>query len=642
MKLIIVESPTKANTIKKFLGSKYEVISCYGHVRDLPKGDLGVDTENNFKPRYVIPTKARKRVSILKKAVKNASLVILATDEDREGEAIAWHLKEALDLNNNDKQVQRIVFHEITKNAILKALDKARDIDLHLVNAQQARRILDRLVGYKLSPLLWKKVVKGLSAGRVQSVALRLICDREGEIKAFKPIEYWSIIAELSKNSSQKNIFHANLLKINNKAIPRLGIKCKVDANKILTNLSNAKYKIINIEKKQNKKYALPPFTTSTLQQDASRRLGFSAKQTMMFAQKLYEKGYITYHRTDSLNLSKNFLTQVEKYVQNNLAKKYLNITKYKTKSKGAQEAHEAIRPTKLDKKIENNKLYNLIWQRALASQMSPAIMDSTRVDILANKYMFRANGQTMKFDGFLRIYPIKVSENLLPELKINKILDLKKLIPEQHFTKPPSRYSDASLVKSLEKHGIGRPSTYASIISTIQTRGYVEKIAKKFHAKEIGIIVNKLLVKHFPKIVDIEFTAQMEEKFDKIAKGRSKWQPIISNFYKPFNKNLEEKYKILNKADIMPDEQTNKKCEKCGKPMVIKMGRFGKFLACSGFPECKNAKPIKKGTGVKCPKCKKGELVERRTKKGKRVFYGCETYPKCDFATWDLKKLEV
>lgn len=611
MNLAIVESPTKARTISKFLGKDYVIESSFGHVRDLPEKELGIDIEHNFEPKYVIIPRAKERIKKLKEKVQKTNAVILATDEDREGEAIAFHLTQALDLKNP----QRIVFHEITKSAIENALKNPRNIDMNLVDAQQARRILDRLVGYKLSPLLWEKITRGLSAGRVQSVAVRLIVERQREIEAFKPQEYWSIEALLQKDKEE---FIAKLIKKE--------IKTKDEAEKIVKDLKDAEYKVVNVQKKETKKYPLPPFTTSTLQQEASYKLGFSAKKTMFIAQQLYEKGYITYHRTDSVNLSNDFLKQVKNFIE----PKYLELKKYQSK-KSAQEAHEAIRPTKISGKIDD-KLYNLIWQRAIASQMKPAIMDSTSIDIEALNYIFRATGSIIKFDGFLKIYPIKVSENILPPVEKNEILKLIKLIPAQHFTKPPSPYSEATLVKALEEYGIGRPSTYAPVLNTIQERNYVQKIKKYLYPTDIGILVNDLLVKHFSKIVDIEFTARMEEDLDKIAQGKQQWVPIIEDFYQPFNENLQKKYKEINKKEIT-EEKTDKICEKCGKPMVIKMGRFGKFLSCSGFPECKNALPLQKEEEITdkiCTEC--GAPMKIRTGRyGK--FLGCSNYPKCKHA---------
>ena len=641
MYLLIVESPTKANTISHFLGKEYKVLSSYGHIRDLPKGNFGIDIENNFKPKYVIPTKARKNLNILKKEAEKKE-TILATDEDREGEAISWHLSQALNLKNP----KRIVFHEITKQAIEDALKNPRKININLVNAQQARRILDRIVGYKLSPFLWKKVARGLSAGRVQSVAVRLIVEREREIEEFKPEEYWSIEAKLQKTQSQKSQteFLTLLVKKEGKIIPKLGIKTKEEAEKILDDLKGAEYKIKKIDKKELKRNPLPPFTTSTLQQELWKKLHWSAKMTMKIAQQLYEKGFITYHRTDSLNLSQQSLFSAKEFIEKNIGKKYWAgfFRKYKAKGK-VQEAHEAIRPADPKKNPKSinldqnqSKLYNIIWQRFIASQMSQAVFDLTSVDISAGKYDFRANGQTLKFDGFLKIYPMKFKENELPSLEKDEILKLIKLIPSQHFTAPPPRYNEAGLIKALEENGIGRPSTYAPIISTIQARNYVEKNEqKKFQPTEIGILVNDILVKHFPEIVDIKFTAEMEDNLDEIAKGKEKWVDVCRNFYIPFEKNLEEKYEEVQKKEFT-EKPTEKKCPKCGAPLVIRLGRYGKFYACSAFPKCKYTEPLKTNKlDIKCPKCGKGQIVEKRTKKGK-IFYGCNRFPECDFALWD------
>lgn len=622
MTLIIVESPTKANTLKGFLGKDYSIKSSFGHVRDLPEKELAIDIENNFKPKYIIISRAKKNVSQLKKDVQKNPKVILATDEDREGEAIAYHLTKALKL----EKPQRIVFHEITKKAIEQALKNPRDIDMNLVDAQQARRILDRLVGYKLSPLLWKKVARGLSAGRVQSVTVRLIVERQKEIDEFKPQEYWIIEAEFKD-------FIANLIKKDGKIIPKLGIKIKKQADEIIKDLKGAEYKIIDIEKKETQKNPFPPYTTSTLQQDAVRKLRYSAKQTMVLAQKLYEKGLITYHRTDSLNLSKLFLSEAKKYINKEFGAKYSHVRQFKTKTKGAQEAHEAIRPTNPKRKVDD-KLYNLIWQRALASQMSSAIFDSQKVDIQSKNYIFRTTGQVLKFDGFLKVWPMKNGDVILPELKKDQILELIKLIPSQHSTQPPSPYTEATLVKALEENGIGRPSTYAPILDTIQRRGYVVRRIKHLFPTDIGILVNNLLVEHFPKIVDIKFTAQMEQDLDKIADGKTKWVPVIEKFYTPFEKTLQQKDKEIDKKKIT-EEKSDEVCEKCNAPMVIKIGRYGKFLACSNFPKCRNTKNIENSIDVKCPECEKGELIERTTKKGK-IFYGCNQFPNCKFALWD------
>ncbi|MFA6190545.1 MAG: type I DNA topoisomerase [Candidatus Staskawiczbacteria bacterium] len=638
--LVIVESPTKAKTIQKFLGKDFIIKSSFGHVRDLPKRELGVDVENNFKPKYVIPTKAKKVVAELKKESAKADQTILATDEDREGESIAWHLQEALKLKNP----QRIVFHEITKTAIEKAILSPRHIDINLAEAQQARRILDRLVGYKISPFLWKKIAKGLSAGRVQSVAVRLVVDREREIEKFIAQEYWSIEALLEKNGKE---FNASLSKKNDKAIDKLEIKTKAEADEIFNDLNNAKYIVESVDKKEINKNPSPPFTTSTLQQAAWQRFKFSAKMTMSLAQRLYEEGNITYHRTDSLNLSEDSLNSAKDFITQKYGKEYWagKTVKYKTKNSGAQEAHEAIRPAYANKTPESLtgldarqlKLYTLIWQRFIACQMSPAIFDSISTDIKAGEYTFRANGQTLKFDGFLKVYPTKFEETLLPELKKNDNLDLIELKPLQHFTEPPARYTEASLVKILEKYGIGRPSTYAPIISTIQTRNYVsQNEQKRFFPSEMGIMVNDILVENFPEIVDIDFTAKMEKELDEVAEGKDTWVKTCKDFYTPFAKNLAEKYKNVEKKDLI--KETDKICPKCGAPLIERLGRFGRFYACSKFPECKHTESIEEDnntSSVACPKCKEGKLKSRKTKKGK-IFYGCSSFPKCDFALWD------
>lgn len=655
--LIIVESPTKAKTISKFLGAAFQVESSQGHVRDLPKSKLGIDLENNFEPQYITIVKARKRVGELKKNATKAETVILATDEDREGEAIAWHLVQALGLEipnskNQIPKVERIVFHEITESAIQEALKNPRKIDLNLVDAQQARRILDRLVGYKLSPFLWKKVARGLSAGRVQSVTVKLIVEREREIEKFKKEEYWTITALF------KEKVEAQLIKINEKTLDKFDIPNETEAEKIIKDLDGAEFKVLKIEKKESKKNPLPPFITSTLQQSAWQRFHFSAKQTMMFAQQLYEQGFITYMRTDSLNLSEESLNQAEQFIKNNYGENYSQKNFYKTKSKTAQEAHEAIRPSQVVKQptdLENlpvgqAKLYDLIWRRFVASQMKPMILDNTSIDIeaystsLKASYIFRATGSMIKFDGFSKVYSTKREENILPELENTQKLELEKIDPQQHFTEPPPRYTEASLVKALEKFGIGRPSTYAPIMSTIQNRNYVTKDQqRRFYPTEIGFLVNDLLTTHFPEIVEIQFTANMENNLDQIAAGEKKWIPIIKEFYEPFSKNLEIKYQEVEKNHL--EEKSDQVCEKCGKPMMIKFGRFGKFLACSGFPECKTTKSLQNNVqslNMKCPKCIEGDVVMRRTRK-KRIFYGCSRWPACDYASWtDPTKAQI
>ncbi|MFH1894653.1 MAG: type I DNA topoisomerase [Patescibacteria group bacterium] len=670
MQLIIVESPTKAKTLQGFLGPKYKVLASFGHVRDLPKNNLGVDVEHNFEPKYIIPTKARKTIKLLRDAVKETKSTILATDEDREGEAIAWHLVEALKLGGEKEPYERIVFHEITKPAIEKALKNPRQIDINLVDSQQARRILDRIVGYKLSPFLWKKVARGLSAGRVQSVAVRLVVDREREIENFKPEEYWTIVATLFKTKE----FEANLIKIDDKVLDKLEVKNKEEADKILKDLEESEYKVENIEQKEEKRNPLPPFTTSTLQQEAFRRLRFSSKFTMRIAQQLYEMGYITYHRTDSLNLSESSLFTAKKFITETFGENYWGgfLKKYKTKSKGAQEAHEAIRPTDpfRDKpafaEASAGKLYDLIWRRFIACQMAQALFHSAAIDISAAKYLpavatalqagkiqktkytFRATGQTLKFDGFLKVYPIKFSETDLPVLEKDEILELIKLTPSQHWTLPPARYNEASLIKVLEENGIGRPSTYAPTLATIQDRNYIEKDEqRRFRPTKIGKTVNDILAQHFPEIVDIKFTAELEEKLDKIAEDSKEWVPTIKEFYGPFANNLEKKYKDVSKKEFT-EKPTKEKCEDCGSPLLIRLGRYGEFYACSNFPKCKYTKSLKENSlGLKCPKCEtaaagaslapseRGEIVTKRTKR-KKIFYGCKNWPKCDFALWD------
>ena len=649
MKLVIVESPTKARTIKNFLGKDFNVQSSFGHIRDLPVSKLGVDTEKNFEPQYVIPTKARKRVNELKKDAKAADSVILATDEDREGESIAFHLKEVLGLEDPE----RIVFHEITKHAIQTALKNPRRIDENLVDAQQARRILDRLVGYKLSPFLWKKVARKLSAGRVQSVAVRLIVDREREIRAFKPEEYWSIEALLSAKKETEKTFSAFLVKQDDKSIPKLGIKIKDEADTILKDLAGAEYQVAKVERKETKKHPLPPYTTSTLQQSAGQRFRYSAKQTMQIAQQLYEMGFITYHRTDSLNLSQSSLEAAQTLIEQSFGKNYWagQPRVFKTKSKGAQEAHEAIRPTEPARTAESvtakltpqqAKLYDLIWRRFIASQMASALFDSATIEIDARAYGFKATGQTLRFDGFLKVYQMKFEETDLPSIENGELLNLQKLVPTQHFTQPPARFNEASLIKALEDHGVGRPSTYAPIISTIQDRNYVEKDEqRRLKPTEIGETVTDLLVEHFPEIVDISFTATMENTLDEIAEGKVEWVPMIRGFYEPFAKTLEKKYEEVKEQKIAV-QATDKVCPKCGKPIVIRFGRYGKFYACSGYPECKHTEPLEQAVlNIACPKCAEGKITAKRTKT-KRTFYGCTRYPECDFALWKKPTGEI
>ncbi|MBT3865025.1 type I DNA topoisomerase [Candidatus Peregrinibacteria bacterium] len=758
--LVIVESPAKARTITGFLGSDYKVLASMGHVRDLPKSKMGIEIDKDFTPQYEVSDDKKKTITALKKEIGADTKVWVATDEDREGEAIGWHLLAALKVNPEKNPVSRIVFHEITKSAIEKAVASPREIDQNLVDAQQARRILDRLVGYELSPLLWKKVQKGLSAGRVQSVAVRLVVEKEREIRAFKPEEFWKIKGEFSKDKEDDNgykTFFATMEKDNQKV--KLGKEETVEG--IMKALEGAAYKIGSVEEKQVKRNPTAPFTTSTLQQEASRKMGFSVKKTMVIAQKLYEgsdvgtekKGLITYMRTDSVNLADQALEQARSVVTERFGAEFAlsEPRKYKGK-KGAQEAHEAIRPTDLSLHPDDAKgfldkdmgrLYELIWKRTIASQMAQAILNKVVVEVLPEGgdrgvlegCKFVARGQTVEFAGFMKVYTEGRDEDskdedgaedgagdgaeggaaaegvgakpearegtekdiILPVLAEGEEVEKLGLEPSQHFTKPPARYTEASLVKKLESEGIGRPSTYAPTISTIQTRKYVEKNGKHLIPTDVGEVVTDFLVKHFGDVIDYKFTASMEEELDEIADGKKEWVPVIKEFYAPFHDTIVDKTESVNKADVV-NEETDEVCEKCDKPMVIKLGRFGKFLSCSGYPECKNAKPldpsgeggaakpvdeeleklqeehkgkkcekcgadmtVRKGrfgpflgcsaypkcktivgldgstndTGIKCPACKDANLIKKRTRRGKE-FWGCGGYPKCKFASWD------
>jgi len=661
-KLVIVESPAKARTVGKFLGKGYTVKASIGHVRDLLRSKLSVDVENGFKPRYRVPNEKKEVVKELQEAVKQAAEVYLATDPDREGEAIAWHLLEAAKIPR--RKARRVVFHEITKSAIEEAFAHPRDIDMKLVNAQQARRILDRLVGYKLSPLLWEKVRNRTSAGRVQSVALRLIVEREREIQAFVPEEYWSIKAELAKRIPERPTFIAKLIRIEDKEVD---LKNKEEADRIVAELEKALYVVSKVTKGTRRKNPAPPFTTSTMQQEASKRLGFTAKKTMAVAQQLYEGiplgeegpvGLITYMRTDSVQVAEVAQQEARRFIAERFGEELLppRPPVYKTRAKGAQEAHEAIRPTSVYREPEAIKqyltrdqyrLYELIWKRFVASQMAPAIYDTISVDILAGQdgqrpYLFRATGSTLRFPGFLAVYQEARDEDAQPEeeeeemsippLEKDEELDLVKLLPEQHFTQPPPRYTEATLVRTLEQYGIGRPSTYAPIISTLYTRGYVRRDGRRLIPTEIGFIVNDLLVKHFPDIINVDFTARMEEDLDKIAAGEEDWVKVLREFYGPFEQAVQRAERIIEKVEV-PQEETGMICEKCGSPMIVKWGRYGKFIACSNYPACRNTKPYMVKTGAFCPECG-GDLVERKTRRG-RVFYGCINYPECNFATW-------
>lgn len=650
-KLIIVESPAKANTIKKFLGGSTKVMASMGHIRDLPKSKLGVDVEHNFEPQYINIRGKGDLIKSLKSEAKNAKKIYIATDPDREGEAIAWHL--AYILQDEKDKICRVTFNEITKSAVQQAIKEPRQIDIDVVNAQQARRVLDRIVGYKMSPVLWKKVKRGLSAGRVQSVAVKLIVDREEEIENFKPEEYWNIYANL-KDTKAKKQFEAKFYGKNGK---KLDINSEKDVNKVLSDLENAKYIVNEIKKGEKKRTPAPPFTTSTMQQEASRKLGFTLKKTMSVAQGLYEGvkipdkgtvGLITYMRTDSTRISEVARALAKTYIENTYGDKYYENRYYRT-SKDAQDAHEAIRPTYIDLEPDSikdslnkdqYKLYKLIYNRFIASQMSQAIFDTMQVNIKANDYDFKASGQTIKFKGFMVLYvegtDTKESkeEGMLPDLQEQQKLKLMKIEPKQSFTEPPARYTEASLVKTLEEKGIGRPSTYSPTITTILERRYIEKYQKQLSPTELGKIVNKLLTENFSDVINVEFTAEIESEFDEISEGKIEWKKMIEKFYGPFEKEIEKVEKELEHVELV-DEVSDVQCEKCGRMMVYKYGRFGKFLACPGYPECKNAKPIIETIDVPCPKCA-GTIQIRKTKRG-RKYYICENNPaSCDYISWN------
>ena len=656
-KLIIVESPAKANTIKKFLGGSTKVVASMGHIRDLPKSKLGIDIEHNFEPQYINIRGKGNLIKSLKKDAKSAKKVYLATDPDREGEAIAWHLSKMLDVD--DSKITRVTFNEITKTAVQKAIKETRDIDINLVDAQQARRVLDRIVGYKISPVLWKKVRRGLSAGRVQSVAVKLIVDREEEIEKFIPQEYWNIYAKLLDEKSKK-VFGAKLYGKDKKKIE---IHSKEEVNEILNNIENAKYIVDEIKKGEKKRTPAPPFTTSTMQQEASRKLGFTLKKTMSIAQALYEGikipekgtvGLITYMITDSTRISEEARAMAKKYIVEEYGENYYENRYYKT-NKEAQDAHEGIRPTYADLKPDEikdsltkdqYKLYKLIYNRFMASQMSPAVYDTMSVTIEANKYTFKASGQNLKFKGFMILYvegtdEKVVEENeIIPELELNQEVKKQNIEPKQSFTEPPARYTEASLVKALEEKGIGRPSTYSPTITTIIERRYIEKEQKQLIPTELGKVVNKLLTENFTDIINVEFTANIENQFDNIAEGKENWRDLIREFYTPFEQNLEKVEKELEHVKL-EEEVSDVKCDKCGRMMVYKYGRFGKFLACPGYPECKNTKAIVETIDIPCPKC--GGTVQVRKAKNKRKYYICENNPKsCDYISWNKPAKET
>jgi DNA topoisomerase-1 len=671
-KLVIVESPAKARTVGKLLGKSYSVKASVGHVRDLLRSQLSVDVDNGFTPKYRVPNEKREVVKELKSAVAQAAEIYLATDPDREGEAIAWHLIEATDMEQ--ERVKRVVFHEITKDAVTDAFANPRGIDMKRVDAQQARRILDRLVGYQISPLLWRKVRNRTSAGRVQSVALRLIVEREQEIADFDPVEYWSIEADLAKTEKttlstklEERLFRAKLAQIRGE---KADLKNEPETQAIVDELKKSTYVVEQVKKSERRRRPTAPFTTSTLQQEASRRLGFGARKTMRIAQQLYEGieldgegtvGLITYMRTDSTNVSKLAQSEVRDFIAERYGRELLppEPPVYKTRSKSAQEAHEAIRPTSVLRESQKIKpylsrdqfrLYTLIWQRFVASQMAHAIYDTMSVTVGAGPepveagqwpYLLRASGSRLRFKGFLTVYEETRDEDaepdtsegvILPELAEGETVDLVELLPEQHFTQPPPRYTEATLVKALEEYGIGRPSTYAPILSTIQQRGYVERYEKRLYPTELGEIVNDLLIEYFPDIINVQFTSQMEDDLDRIARGELEWAPILKDFYEPFSKAIAHAEANMPEVDIA-DPPTGEMCEKCGHPMILKFGRYGKFEACSNFPECRNTKPHLVKLGIACPN-DGGELVERRTKKG-RVFYGCANYPECEWSSW-------
>ena len=715
--LVIVESPAKAKTIEKFLGRDYRVLASFGHVRALPSKQGSVDIAHDFAPKYAVLPESKKHIDAIKKALKEADTLLLATDPDREGEAISWHLLAALGLDKKQAgiPVHRVVFHEITKGAILDAVAHPREISLELVDAQQARSVLDYLVGFNLSPFLWKKIRYGLSAGRVQSVALRLICEREKEIQAFQEREYWTIAAELAKIAGQG--FTASLVVAEGKKLGKFDIPDQAAADAIVAALQKCEadpacaYRVAKITRSERKRTPAPPFTTSTLQQEAARKLGFSAKKTMSTAQKLYEGidvgegsvGLITYMRTDSVVLSNTALTEAREVITSLYGKEYALAKPrfFKNRAKNAQEAHEAIRPTYIGKtpaevkkflSSDQFKLYDLIWKRTVACQMAEALLDQTSVDISAGSgYTFRAAGTVIRFPGFMKLYiegrddENEEKEGVLPLLSEGEELSLQKLIPEQHFTQPPPRYTEATLVKTLEEYGIGRPSTYASIMNTLIERKYARLDKKRFFPEDVGMVVSDLLVNHFTRYVDYNFTASLEEELDRISRGEMQWKPLLHEFWGPFSALLKQKEGEVNKSDLTTEATSEicpecgkplvvklgkfgkffacsgypeckyirkldkekgeaaepvfseEKCEKCGSPMLIKDGRYGKYLACSGYPGCKNIQPLvkPKGTGVVCPECKEGELTEKKSRYGK-MFYSCNRYPQCKFALWD------
>ena len=669
-KLVVVESPAKARTVGRFLGKGYKVKASVGHVRDLLRSQLSVDVDHDFAPRYRVPNEKRQVVKALKSDAASAEEIFLATDPDREGEAIAWHLMESAEMD--EQRIRRVVFHEITREAVEEAFSHPRTINQRLVDAQQARRVLDRLVGYQISPLLWDRVRNRTTAGRVQSVAVRLIVDREREILGFNAEEYWSIEAELFKTGAEASgaggpkSFVAKLLRIREKQVD---LKTQAEVQEIISELERSRYVVDDVKRGERLRRPSPPFTTSTLQQEAARRLGFTARRTMSSAQALYEGislsggdgsvGLITYMRTDSVQVAAVAQKEAQEFIRRTYGTEFVPAKPphYQTKTKSAQEAHEAIRPTSVKRtpaamkphlSRDQYRLYQLIWKRFVASQMKPAILDTVSIDILAGTvaqnmpYLFRVSGSTIRFPGFLVVSEESRGQDVrshdgqdilnLPPLDKGDPLNLLRLLPEQHFTQPPPRYTEATLVRALEENGIGRPSTYAPIISTIQARGYVERVERRLAPTELGMVVNDLLVKHFPDIVDVGFTAKMEQDLDRVADGEIDWVPMLHEFYGPFSQQLQQAKQTMQRVHLKEDE-TDEVCEKCGSPMVVRYGRFGKFIACSNYPECRNTKPHLEKVGAACPKCG-AELVRRQTRK-RRVFWGCEKFPDCDFSTW-------
>ncbi|WP_019313223.1 type I DNA topoisomerase [Streptococcus mutans] len=642
--LVIVESPAKAKTIEKYLGRSYKVVASVGHIRDLKKSSMSIDFDNNYEPQYINIRGKGPLINSLKKEAKNAKQIFLASDPDREGEAISWHLAHILDLDFKGKN--RVVFNEITKDAVKNAFVEPRQIDMDLVDAQQARRVLDRIVGYSISPILWKKVKKGLSAGRVQSVALKLIIDRENEIKAFKPEEYWSIDGFFKKVNKK---FQANFYGLDNK---KTKLKSNDDVKKVLTRIKNDDFLVDKVEKKERKRNAPLPYTTSSLQQDAANKINFRTRKTMMVAQQLYEgirlgsngqQGLITYMRTDSTRISPVAQNDAANYITEHFGAEYSKHGNHVRNASGAQDAHEAIRPSNVNHTPESIakyldkdqlKLYTLIWNRFVASQMTAAVFDTVKVNLTQNGVLFIANGSQIKFKGYMAVYNDSDKTKVLPEMIKGETVKKISANPEQHFTQPPARYSEASLIKTLEENGVGRPSTYAPTLETIQKRYYVRLVSKRFEPTELGEIVNSLIIEFFPDIVDVKFTAEMESKLDEVEVGKEEWQKVIDQFYKPFEKEVVKAEEQMEKIQIK-DEPAGFDCDVCGHPMVIKLGRYGKFYACSNFPDCHNTKAITKEIGVICPICQKGQVIERKTKRN-RIFYGCDRYPDCDFTSWN------